>query len=298
MGTVGLVSFLRSFAIGAAVAGCAALAGLEDPGTPGESEVKNPTRDPVEAGVDATTTEPPPSTCTPTIEPAATDGVHHAAAWEGPEPTIDGAFDDWACVPRRDLGKGSWTTASFPAEAKAEVAFRHTPGALYFYASITTTTPGFENAQGFANDSINLYLGPPNPTAAFRPSDHQFAFDHEGKVSHYINGTNQPLPASVKASMRVRTEGTLLVFEVEARFEPKVFPNVPAFERGQTFTLGLQLHDRIPTDSGVGRIEWRNWFRSPACGCNTADSICCSASTGNKNLIACDFRCTGSLALD
>ncbi len=285
MARVGLLPFSRGIACVVLVGGCASIAGLNEPAEQTDQDVKapppTPTGDPSQA---------PPRECTPKVEAAFTDGVFHAPAWtEGKEPAIDGDVKDWSCVTRHELGPGVWTTSKFPAEAGASIAFRWTPQYLYFFASVETTTPGGQNAEGFQNDSINVYLGPPNPAAQYRPEDHQFSFDHEGKISHYNSGRRAPLPPTILHGMRPTTRDGKLVFEVEARIEAKLF-NLPSFTKGQRLTLGLQLHDRLE-----GSIEWRTWFRSATCGCTTG---CCEPANGNKNLIACDLRCTGELVLD
>jgi hypothetical protein len=292
MANVGLLpSFLRSVTLGIAAAGCAALAGLEDP-LPAEQ-----TEQPVNPPPSRSDPDPPTPTkteCSPAIKPPVTDGAFHVAPLSGKEPAIDGAFDDWACIDRTELGRGVWTTAKFPETSNARIAFRWTPQALYFHASIETTTPGFEKVEGFSNDSLNLFIGPPNPGIKFRTTDHQFSFDHLGKVSHYISGLRQPLPPTIQPIMKATTSDTRLLFELEARIEPALI-GAQTFEKGQHYTLGLQLHDRLVD---TGSVEWRTWYRGALCGCSTTDPACCNANTGNKNLIACDLRCTGELVLD
>ena len=109
------------------VAGCASLAGLNDPSEQADQEVKAPPPSP---------TDPPSNSqpaCTPRVEGPFTDGLFHATAWEGPEPVLDGAFEDWACLPRHELGPGVWTTPKFPKTTNAQVAFGWTRDALFFY---------------------------------------------------------------------------------------------------------------------------------------------------------------------
>lgn len=297
MASVGSRAFVRSAVLGVLATGCAAIAGLEepDPIEAGDQGIMSPPpRAAVDSGAaapaDAAAPEAAPA-CTPQVTEIPA-GTVHAQPWEGASPpSIDGKFDEWACVPRVELGPGDYTSVAYPPADKATFALRWTPAVLYVHAIVETTAPGYTSTARYLNDSISLFIGPPGtPSLAYRTNDYRLAFDHQGFTAAYRDTLDEPWPAGVSWKSASSTRDGVIVAEHEIAIEA-VTLGVSAFTKGESYLFGLQISDRIGD-----LAQYRIWSRRAECGCTTSPTDCCYS--GGKNHPSCDARCNGALVLD
>ena len=286
-----------SVALAAGIAGCAAIAGIND----GAEKRSVATLDASTPGNDANvsvieggiTADGAACAAKSTLQP--TGPIHALQA--GTAPVIDGKFDEWACVDRIDIGQGV-VNKGIPAGDRVQLAMQWTPTDLYFYAHPVTTAPGFEHtgSQIFANDSVHLIIGrDPAPTASgmFRPGDHQFTFDYRGRNGDYVNGVFQGNVMGAVASAGTSND---IDFQLETKISAASL-GLPGFSAGQKLAVNLMLVDAT-SDTAVG---FRIWRMPPlaTCPCDApGDLSSCCARIGGQDSPTCDIRCTDALQLD
>lgn len=292
-----VVTFFVTAAAG--VAGCAAIAGINDgaDGTKPSSDAAtsdDATTRVVEGGVAADGATP--CVAKSTLQPT---GVIHAQQAMTP-PVIDGKFDEWTCIDRIDVGQGVLNKGMPAGSQRVEFAMQWTPTDLYFYAHPVTAAPGFDNVgdQIFANDSVHLIIGrDPAPTASgsYRTGDHQLTFDYKGEFGDYVNGTYKGSTVAAVALADAPAAGTI-DFQVEARITALSL-GLTKFSAGQKLVINLMLVDA----TAMNAIGFRLWRLPPKATCpcdSTTDPGSCCARTGSQDSPTCDIRCTDSLQLD
>jgi hypothetical protein len=284
-------------ALAAGIAGCAAIAGINDGAEKKSVAATDASTPGADANVSVTeggvTADGAACMAKSTQQP--TGPVHALQA--GVVPVIDGRFDDWACVDRIDVGQGV-VNKGIPASDRVEFAIQWTPTDLYFYAHPVTTAPGFEHMgnQIFANDSVHLIIGrdpPPTASATFRAGDHQFTFDYRGRNGDYVNGTFQGNTMGAVASAGTSND---IDFQLEAKISAASL-GVPGFSAGQKLVVNVMLVDST-SDTAVG---FRIWRMPPiaTCPCDApGDPNACCARIGGQDSPTCDIRCTNTLQLD
>jgi hypothetical protein len=286
-------------ALAAGVAGCAAIAGINDGASvdkpAGDAATGGEAGRPVVEG-GATTEGGVPCVAKTAPQPTGVVFAHQATT----APAIDGTFDEWACVDRIDMGQGV-VNKGMPAGAqRVEFAMQWTPTDLYFYAHPITTAPGFDNAgtQIFANDSVHLIIGrdpPPTTSGAYRTGDHQLTFDYKGRFGDYVNGSYVGSSVAAVTSADAPAAGTV-DFQVEARVTALSL-GLTRFSAGQKLVINVMLVDA----TAMNALGFRIWRLPPKATCpcdSTTDPGSCCARIGTQDSPTCDIRCSDSLELD
>lgn len=292
-----VVTFFVTLAAG--VAGCAAIAGINDGADATKPSSDGATGDDGKMSVGEggiTTDGGTPCVAKSTLQPT---GAIHAQQAVAP-PVIDGKFDEWTCIDRIDIGEGVVNKGMPAGGQRVEFAMLWTPTDLYFYAHPVTTAPGFDNlnSQIFANDGVQLMIGrdpPPTASGSYRTGDHQLTFDYKGRFGDYVNGMF--VGSSVAAIASADTPAANTVdFQVEARITALSL-GLPKFTSGQKLIVNIMLVDATAMNAFGFRI-WRLPSKT-VCPCDsTTDPTSCCARIGTQDTPTCDIRCTDSLVLD
>ena len=292
-----VVTFFVTLAAG--VAGCAAIAGINDGADGPKPSTDGATSDDGKMSVGdggIASDGAAPCVARSTVQP--TGAIHAPQATT--EPAIDGKFDEWACIDRIDIGQGVVNKGMPPGAQRVEFAMQWTPTDLYFYAHPVTTAPGFDNTgtQIFANDSVHLIIGrdpPPTASGTYRMGDHQLTFDYKGRFGDYVNGSFVGSSVAAVTNAVAPADGTI-DFQVEARITALSL-GLTRFSAGQRLVMNIMLVDA----TAMNALGFRIW-RLPAkatCPCDsTTDPGSCCARTGTQDSPTCDIRCTDSLVLD
>ena len=289
-----VVTFFVTVAAG--VAGCAAIAGINDGADStkpsGDAATVDEGKMPfVEGGTGDGGTP-----CVPKSTIQASGPIHAPPATT--EPAIDGKFDEWACIDRIDIGPGAVNKGMPAGSQRVEFAMQWTPTDLYFYAHPITNAPGFDNtgSQIYANDGVQLMIGrdpPPTASGTYRTGDHQLTFDYKGRFGDYVNGMY--VGSSVAAVASADT-ATTVDFQVEARITALSL-GLTKFTSGQKLIVNIMLVDATAMNAFGFRI-WRLPSKT-VCPCDsTTDPNSCCARIGTQDTPTCDIRCTDSLVLD
>lgn len=289
----------RCIVVGACLAGCAAIAGINDGND--TSDVADDAGFADRANAHEIGTGPDGAPCVPKSAPLPTGPVHAKRA--AIPPTLDGVFDDWACVDRIDVGKGAGESQMPTGVAQSvEFAIQWTPNDVYFYAHAVTAAPGLDNGgnQIFRNDSVHLFIGrdPLDPTSPlYRTGDHQITIDYNDHVGDYLNGSL--IGTKTEARVKIATlDGSKIDFEIEARIPVASL----GFAAGMNLTsaeklvVNLMLVDG-KTAGANGTYGFRVWRLPPIAQCPCVTG-CCDRLNGTQDIPTCDFRCTNSMVLD
>lgn len=282
----------RSLVVGACVAGCATLAGIND-GNGGASSsggTELPVRDgggPLgEGGSDTDALV----SCKAGNAADSTSRLHASKVTLDAPVIVDGNPAEWTCVDRLDFSTGGRVVGPAAGHDIAEIGMQWDEQHLYVLARLTTDSPGgtATGDQIFKNDSLHLFLaGPePQPNAGYRASDHQMVFDYQSLVVDYGGGLTRPGTNGITATTGpFISQNGVLTFVVEARVDAAVVGRAGGFKAGERVRVNFQIND----NAGAA---YRIWFW---------ESAVCKSFTGCDNggasLPFCDPHCSGEVEL-
>jgi hypothetical protein len=290
---VGRLLLARSFVLGACVAGCATLAGINDgndgPGSSGSVEL--PVRDGGPGSSEGGASSDALASCTRGNAADGTSRLHAPKVALDAPVNVNGDPAEWACVDRLDFSTGGRAVGPAPGHDIAEIAMQWDELHLYFLARVTTDSPGGTAVgdQIFKNDSVHLILTGPNPqpAAGYRASDHQIVFDYMSFVADYGGGLTRPSTSGVAAAAGPFTsQNGVLTYVVEARIEAAIVGRPSGFKQGERVRLNFQINDNAAA-------AYRIWFwESAVCKAFTG----CDRGAGASEPY-CDPQCTGEVEL-
>lgn len=281
----------RSFVLGACVAGCATLAGINDgkdgPGSSGNIDL--PVRDgsaPSEGGADTDAR----ASCTRGNAADSTSRLHATKVALDAPVVVDGTPSEWDCVDRLDFSTGGRVVGSAAGHDIAEIGMQWDEQHLYVVARVTTDSPGGDSTgnQIFKNDSLHFIVAGPDPQPAtlYRASDHQIVFDYQSFVVDYGRGIERPGASGITAKVGpFMSQDNTITFVVEARVDAAVVGRPGGFTPGERVRVNFQINDGAAT-------AYRIWYWEGAVctgftGCNA----------GGVSDPYCDAHCTGEVEL-
>jgi hypothetical protein len=187
--------------------------------------------------------------------------------------TVNGALDDWECVPFVPLNATSAAIASGTGNVSGEFAVRWTPQTFYFAARVRSDYSGDAGSPVY-NDGVELYVsGSSPPTPYYTANDHHYILDHNGQVNDYETQAMKPSLSGYTSAVQKVTGG----FDVEM--------SVDRTALGLGTLGGNILGFDVQMNDGDGRnqvkvLVWGHEKRPCGPGPVDASATCCGAGDG------------------
>lgn len=284
-----VVTFLVTLAAG--VAGCAAIAGINDGAdkntvAPTDAAV-TATVDGASAGDASTSTDGTVAACPAPGNAADTATTMHASKVKTPV-VVDGDGVEWACVDRFSFTSGQRVVNLAAGRGVADIAMQWDEQHLYLWASVTTAAPAgtAARATNYQNDSFSFFVSQPTPTNTYTANDHHIVLDSTNLLTDYAIATRTGLAGINGKAGTVHDDGVTLSFVVELQVDASIVGRT-AFAAGDTVRVNFQVND-----GPSGTPPYRIWMVDPA--------VCTQFGTCNIQGTSepyCDPRCTGVVTL-
>jgi len=219
-----VVTFLVTLAAG--VAGCAAIAGINDGA---DSKNTASTDAAVTTHIDgpqddsSTTSDGMVMSCPPPGNAQDTATTMHASKVQTPV-VIDGDGVEWACVDRLSLSSGQRVVNLAAGRGIADVAIQWDEQHLYLWASVTTAAPAgtAPRATNYQNDSFSFFVSQPTPTNAYTANDHHIVLDSTNLLTDYAISTRTGLAGINGKAGTIHDDGVTLSFVVELQVDASI----------------------------------------------------------------------------
>ena len=287
---------LLARAVGGVVclAGCAALAGIDDgdphgkaPGDANDGGGNVPLGEgggPSEGG--GFLPDGAPCAAGNAVESAA---VLHAQHVQPQAPVkLDGAGDEWACVDRFAFTGGQRVMGLVDGRGVADIAIQWDEQHLYVLANVVTASPTADagRLQNFNNDSLSVFVVGPTPGTTYTANDHHIAIDSAGLVADYAIGARTSVAGIAAAVSTPVDSGGFLKFTIELQIDASIFRG-EALKAADRIGMNFQINDAPDVAN-----HYRVWFVDPA-KCTKLAS--CTVSGTSEPY--CDPRCMGEVVL-
>lgn len=282
----------RSILVVACLAGCAALAGIDDGEAQGDANdggmnVPSPEGGgPSEGG--GVLPDGAPCTSGNAVESAS---VLHAQHVQARAPfTLDGAGDEWGCVDRFLFTGGQRVIGLAGGRGIADIAIQWVEQHLYVLANVVTATPTSDAgaSQNYTNDSLSVFVVGARPGTTYAATDHHIVIDSAGRVADYGGGGARPGLVGIAAVVRPPVEsGPFLRFTIELSVDVSIFRPGARLKAGDSIGMNFQINDAPDVAN-----HYRVWFVDP--GTCTPFTPCTVRGTSEPY---CDPRCMGQVLL-